>query len=158
MDRKSGRGEGETGPTKELEWRSWISGGRKARRQRQPKVVSAATAWGRRHREGGSAVWRHSGGSYGCGCMLACGSGGNGNVLVVREKSGGGSGSSGNGAMDAYDDGGSNGDWTPSSTFHEQPLKREETPLFSQMAARVCREVPSPLLEPKMSQEGTGST
>ena len=31
-------------------------------------------------------------------------------------------------------------------------------PSFSQMTARVCGEVPSPLIEPKMDREGEGPT
>ena len=50
--------------------------------------------------------------------------------------------------------GSGNGSWTPSPTFCEQPLEMEETPFFSQMTARVCGGVPSPLIEPKMGREG----
>ena len=45
------------------------------------------------------------------------GSGGNNGILVARARSGG--------------DRGGGGGWTPSPTFHEQPLEREETPFFS---------------------------
>ena len=58
-------------------------------------------------------------------------------------------------------DGGGNGGWTPSPASREQPLEREETPFFSQMTARVCvggGGVPSPLIEPKIGQEGKGLT
>ena len=44
----------------------------------------------------------------------------------------------------------SDGRWTPPQAFHEQPLKMEETPFFSQMTARVCGGIPSSLIEPKM--------
>ena len=54
--------------------------------------------------------------------------------------------------------GGGDGGWTHSPTFHEQPLEMEETPFFSQMKARVCGGVPSPLVEPKMGREGKGPT
>ena len=40
------------------------------------------------------------------------------------------------------------GGWSPSSIFLEHPLEREFTPFFLQMMARVCGEVPSPLIEP----------
>ena len=33
--------------------------------------------------------------------------------------------------------GGGDGSWTPSSTVYKQPLKREETPFFSEMTVRV---------------------
>ena len=45
---------------------------------------------------------------------------------------------------------GGGGGWTPSPAFLEQPLKRESTPFFLQMTARVCGGVPSPLIEPIM--------
>ena len=55
---------------------------------------------------------------------MACG--GSGDVLVVETRSGGSS--SGGGTNACASDGG----WTPSPTFNEQPLEREETPfLFS---------------------------
>ena len=52
----------------------------------------------------------------------------------------GGSSSGDVGSTDACGGSGISGDddWTPSPTFHEQPLKREETSFFSQMTARVC--------------------
>ena len=77
---------------------------------------------------------------------MACGGGGDGrkgDVLVVRARSGGGSGSGGGG-------GSGDGGWTPSPTIREQLLEMEETPFFSQMTARVCGGVPSPLIDPKM--------
>ena len=67
----------------------------------------------------------------------------------------------GGGSTDAYGGGGSSGvdgGWTPSPTLREQPLEREETPFFSQMTARVYGVVHSPLIKPKMSQEGKGPT
>ena len=52
---------------------------------------------------------------------------------------------------------GGGGGWTPSPAFCEQPLEMEETPFFfSQMTARVCGGVPSPLIEPIMGREGKG--
>ena len=71
--------------------------------------------------------------------------GDNSEVLVAGARSGGSGGG---------DDGG----WTPFSAFREQPLEMEETPFFSQMTARVCGGVPSPLIEPKMGREGKGPT
>ena len=75
---------------------------------------------------------------------MACGSsgdggdgGGNDDVLMVGARSGGSSGTDACG-------GGGNGGWTPSPTFSEQPLEREETPFFSQMMARVCGRIPFP--------------
>ena len=50
------------------------------------------------------------------------------------------------------------GGWTPPPAFLEQPLEMEETPFLSQMTARVCEGVPSPLIEPKMGREGKGPT
>ena len=50
------------------------------------------------------------------------------------------------------------GGWTPSPAFLEQPLEREITHFFLQMTARVCRGVPSPLIEPIMGREGKGPT
>ena len=70
------------------------------------------------------------------------GSGSNSDVLVVRARSGSGSGD-GSSSTDACGSGG-DGSWTPSPIFREQPLKREETPFFSQMTARVCRGGPFP--------------
>ena len=46
--------------------------------------------------------------------------------------------------------GGCDGDWTPSPAFLEQPHKRESTPFFLEMTARVCGGVTSPLIEPIM--------
>ena len=85
-----------------------------------------------------AAAWRTVGSREG---MVAW-RGGNGDVLMVRARSGGG----GDGDSDCNDG------WTPSLTFCEQPLEREETPFFSQMTARVCGGggVPSPLIEPNM--------
>ena len=97
-----------------------------------------AAAWGRRHREDGSAVRRGSGGD-------GDGGGNNNNyVLVAGARSG-----NGRGDTEACS-GGENG-WTPSPAFREQQLEREETPFFFQMMARVRGGgVPSPLIEPKM--------
>ena len=64
-------------------------------------------------------------------------------------------GGGGSGGTDAC---GGGGGWTPSSTLREQPLKREKTPFFSQMTARVFGGLPSPLIEPKMGREGKGPT
>ena len=69
-------------------------------------------------------------------------------------RSGGGSGGGGTDACGGSGDGG----WTPSPTFREQPLEMEETHFFSQMTARVCGGVPSPLIEPKMGREEKGPT
>ena len=90
----------------------------------------------------GLVAWRGSGGSGdddGGGC--------NGDVLMVGARSDGSS--SGGGGTDACG-GGGNDSWTPSSTFREQLLDREETPFFSKMMARVCGGSLSPLIEPKM--------
>ena len=77
------------------------------------------------------------------------GSGGdNGEVLVGASSDGGRRGGGGDG---------DNG-WNPSPTFGEQPLEMEETPFFSQMTARVCGGVPSPLIERIMGREGKGPT
>ena len=65
--------------------------------------------------------------------------------LVARARSGGGRRGGGGGGC-----GGDGGGWTPSPAFCEQPLEMEETPFFSQMTARVCGGVPSPLIEPIM--------
>ena len=91
----------------------------------------------------GLTAWRGDNGGYGSGGTTACGDGGdgssrdttvcgggsdgsgNGDVLVIKARSGGGSGSGG----DSGDSGGDGG-WTPSPTFSEQPLKREETPFY----------------------------
>ena len=54
--------------------------------------------------------------------------------------------------------GGGDGGWTPSRAFREQPREMEETPFLSQMTARVCGGVPSPLIEPIMGREGKGPT
>ena len=96
--------------------------------------LEAATAWGRWHHEGGLAVWRGGRVTMACG-----GGGGNNDVLMVGARSGCGSGGGGGGtdACGGSGDGGAGG-WTPSPTFCEQPLEREETPFFSQMMARVC--------------------
>ena len=75
---------------------------------------------------------------------------------MVGARSGGGSGRNGGSSTYACS-GGYNG-WTPSPIFREQPLKMEETPFFSQMTARVCGGVPSPLIEPRMGREGKGPT
>ena len=96
-------------------------------------------------------------GGYGDGGTMVCGDGddsggGNDDVLVGGARSGGG----GSGT-DACGGSGSDSGWTPSPTFCEQPLEKEETPFFSQMTAKVCwggGEVPSPLIEPKMGREG----
>ena len=83
----------------------------------------------------------------------------------MRRSGGYDSGSDGGGIMDVCGSGGGmavcggDGGWTPSPTFRELPLEREDTPLFSQMTARVCwGGVPSPLIEPKMGREGKGPT
>ena len=73
---------------------------------------------------------RARGGDGRCGGTRACGGGGDGG-----------------------DD-----DWSPSPIFLEQPLEREFTPFFLQMTARVCRGVPSPLIEPIMGREEKGPT
>ena len=67
---------------------------------------------------------------------------------------------SGGGGTEACGGGGDgDGGWTPSPAFREQSLEMEETPFFfSQMTARVCGGVPSPLIEPIMGQEGKGPT
>ena len=65
-----------------------------------------------------------------------------------------GGGRRGGGNTEACSDGG----WTPSPAFLEQPLEREITPFFLQMTARVCGRVPSPLIEPIMGREGKGPT
>ena len=72
-------------------------------------------------------------------------------VPVVGARSGGGG--SGKKAC-----GSGESSWTPPLAFCEQPLEMEETPFFSQMTARVCAGVPSPLIEPKMGREGKGPT
>ena len=54
--------------------------------------------------------------------------------------------------------GGGDGGWTPLPAFREQPLEMEETPLFSQMTAKVYGGVPSPLIEPKMGRAGKRPT
>ena len=78
---------------------------------------------------------------------MACGGGGdNGDVLVTGARSGGGR------------CGGDNDGCSPSPAFREQPLEREETLFFSQMTVRVSGGVPSPLIEPKLGQEGKGPT
>ena len=83
----------------------------------------------------GSVAWRGGGGDNGDGDD-------NSDVLVVGARSGVGDGGSG---TDACGDDGDTG-WTPSLTFREQPLEREETPFFSQMTAWVCRGGSLPLL------------
>ena len=80
--------------------------------------------------------------------------GSNKDVLVGGARSGGGSGTDACGGGGGSDDSG----WTPSPTFREQSLEKEGTPFFSQMTARVCGRVPSPLIEPKMGREGKGPT
>ena len=64
---------------------------------------------------------------------MACASGGddgggddNGEVLVIGTRSGGGGGGGGGSTIACGDD----GSWTPSPTFHEQSLEREETHFF----------------------------
>ena len=74
---------------------------------------------------------------------------------MVKARGGGGH----NG--DTWRCGGGGGGWSPSLIFLEQPLKREETPFFLQMTARVCGGgggVPSPLIEPIMGRERKGPT
>ena len=87
----------------------------------------------------GSAAWRGGGG-------------GNNDVLVVEARSGSGSG---NGGGCVY---GGNGGWTPSPTFREQLLEREETPFLFSNEGWGLWGVPSPLIEPKMGREGKGPT
>ena len=53
---------------------------------------------------------------------------------------------------------GGGGGWSSSPIFLEQPLEREFTPFFLQMAARVCGGVPSPLIEPIVGRERKGPT
>ena len=74
--------------------------------------------------------------------------------MAVGARSGGGSSGNGGGGMNAC--GGGDDGWNLSSTLREQPLEREETHFFSHMMARVGGGVPSPLVEPKMGQEGKG--
>ena len=81
--------------------------------------MAAAAAWRTAASREGTAAWR----------------GGNDNVLMVRARSGG-DGTDTCGGGDG--DGDCNDGWTPSLTFCEQPLGREETPFFSQMTATVC--------------------
>ena len=84
------------------------------------------------------------------------GGGSIGEVLVAEARSGGGCHGGSGGTTEAC--GGGDRGWTPSSAFREQPLEMEETPFFSQMTARVCGGVPSPLIEPIMGREGKGPT
>ena len=83
--------------------------------------------------DGGAAVRRlrrrrcKDGGDGGLGTAAS-----RGGILVAGARSGSGRGGVG-------DDG-----WTPSPTFHEQPLEMEETPFLSQMTARVCEGGPFP--------------
>ena len=105
-------------------------------------VARVAAAWGRRHREDGSAVRRGSGGD----------GGGNDNnyVLVAGARSG-------NGRGDTEACGGGENGWTPSPAFREQQLEREETPFFFQMMARVRGGGSLPLLySPKWAERGKG--
>ena len=54
---------------------------------------------------------------------------------------------------------GGGGSRSPSSTFHERPLKGEITPFLSQMRTRDVRGgVPSPRIEPKMGRQRKGPT
>ena len=82
------------------------------------------------------------------------GGGGNDGILVVGARSGGGRG----GGTEVCIGGGGDDGWTLSPAVREQPLEMEETPFFSQMTARVCGGVPSPLIEPKMGREGKRPT
>ena len=84
-------------------------------------------------------------------------------AMVIARDAARGGGGSGNGGSDgtlACDGGDSSGDggWTPSSTFLEQSLKREFTPFFLQVTAKICGGVAFPLIEPKLGQEGKGPT
>ena len=117
-----------------------LEGGNRARRQwREMERKGSTAGGGGRWSDGekgdvdhmcsveGMAAWRSCGGGYGTaasrrwiGSDSGDGGGSNGDVLVVGARSGGSS------------SGGKDGGWTPSSTFCEQPLEREETPfLFS---------------------------
>ena len=107
-------GNQEGGPGREVD--RWRKVGAAVLRQRQWRQSKAA------------AAWSSSGGV------------GNDDVLVVGARSG--SGSNGSGGTDVCGSGGSGGGddddgWTPSPTFLEQPLEREEIPFFSEMTARV---------------------
>ena len=74
---------------------------------------------------------------------------------MAGARSGGGRRGGGGGGTEVSGGGGDDGGCTPSPAFREQPLEMEETPcLFSQMKARVCGGVPSPLIEPIMGREG----
>ena len=137
------------GTWREMDWGRKV-GAVVLRRRRQPMVAATAamatSSWsGKGVAAVATARMRAAAAAYGGGDV------GNGDILVVGERSGGG----GDGT---YACGGGDGDWTPSPTFCEQPLEREETPFFSQMMARVCRGVPSPPIEPKMGLKGKGPT
>ena len=69
-----------------------------------------------------------------------------------------GGGLGGGGGTTACGGGGGGGGWSSSPIFLEQPLKREFTPYFLQMTARVCGGVPSPLIEPIVGRERKGPT
>ena len=57
---------------------------------------------------------------------------------MAGARSGGGCRGGDGGSTEACDSS-SDGGWTPSPAFLEQPLEREITPFFLQMTARVCR-------------------
>ena len=77
---------------------------------------------------------------------------------MAGARSGSGRRGGGGGGTKACGGGGGNGGWTPSPAFREQPLEKRIFLLFSQMTARVCGRVPSPLIEPLVGQERKGPT
>ena len=89
--------------------------------------------------------------------LKSCGGGYDG-ILVARARSGSSRDGRGTKVCSSGSGSGDDGCWTSSLAFREKPLKREETPFFYQMMARVCGGLPSPLIEPKMGREGKGLT
>ena len=153
LDGKSGRGRSGSsacdGEERDFDWEgerlSEAAGGRA--RDGEGDDPTGKTN-GESGREGGLVVRRQR--------RWRQGKGGSDNdgILVGRARSGRGRrGGSGDGGTEACD-----GSWTPFPSFREQPLKREKTHFFSQMTARVCGRVPSPLIEPITAREGKGPT
>ena len=74
--------------------------------------------------------------------------------VITARRGGGFGGRHGGGTLECGDGGGGGGGgWSPFLIFLEQPHERENTPFFLQMMARVCRGVPSPLIEPIVGRE-----
>ena len=110
---------------REMGWES--RGSRKGKREKE-EVGSRDPRCGR---EGGTAIRRQ---------RRQLGDGGVRRKLVIKARGGDGlGGRHGGGTWWCGGNGsGEGGGWSPSLIFLEQPLERENTPIFLQMTARVC--------------------